>query len=78
MAKLCIYELKTDKKRKCNGQHYCEAESQENCSHITQVKNVNLSQLVLADSQFQKAMQSEKCQTFRQDILCRYGDYARI
>lgn len=67
MAKLCIYELKTDKKESVMGSIVVRLKVKENCSHITQSqKNVNLSQLVLADS-FQKAMQSEKCQTFRQD-----------
>lgn len=55
MAKLCIYELKTDKKESVMGSIVVRLKVKENCSHITQSqKNVNLSQLVLADSQFSK------------------------
>ena len=54
-AKLCIHEMKTDKKESVMGSIVVRLKGQENCDHVTQSqKNVNLSQLVLADSQFSK------------------------
>lgn len=65
MAKLCIHEMKTDKKGSVMGS-IVRLKVKENCDYVTQSqKNVNLSQLVLADSQFSKGNAERKMLNFQ-------------
>ena len=66
MAKLCIHETKTDKKESVMGSIVVRLKVKGNCNHITQSqKNVDLSQLVLANSQFSKGNAEWKMLNFQ-------------